>query len=65
MEPGLHLSIADEAKYEREIGDFPYMPLVASLLYLSLNRGQTGHLLRSQGALSVHGKAWDGYGQSS
>jgi hypothetical protein len=36
MEPGLHLSIADEAKDEREIGDFPYMSLVASLLYLSI-----------------------------
>ena len=36
MEPGLHLSIADEAKDEREIGDFPYMSLVASLLYLPI-----------------------------
>ena len=36
MEPGLHLSIADEAKDEHEIGDFPYMSLVASLLYLSI-----------------------------
>ena len=36
MEPGLHLSIADEAKDEHEIGDFPYMSLVASLLYLAI-----------------------------
>ena len=36
METGCHLSISDEAKDEREIGDFPYMSLVASLLYISI-----------------------------
>ena len=39
MEPGCRLSIADEAKDEREIGDFPYMSLVASLLYISIAVG--------------------------
>ena len=36
METGCHLSVADEAKDEHEIGDFPYMSLVASLLYISI-----------------------------
>ena len=36
METGCRLSIADEAKDEREIGDFPYSSLVASLLYIAV-----------------------------
>ena len=36
METGCHLTVADEAKDEREIGDFPYTSLVASLLYIAI-----------------------------
>jgi transposase InsO family protein len=36
METGCRLSIADEAKDEHEIGDFPYSSLVASLLYIAV-----------------------------
>ena len=64
MEPGLHLSIADEAKDEREIGDFPY--ICPWLQVCCISQSQSDRTSASQqGALSVHGKAWDSHGQSS
>ena len=65
IEPGLHLSITDEAKDEHEIGDFPYMPLVASLLYLAIAVRPDICFAVKELQMSVYGKAWDGYGQSS